>query len=90
MILYPKSYISNDLIPIWEREKVEREEITTLSRVSKNGRSLKTTVPMSIVKHLKLIEKDKLKWEISPKGNDFLITVEPLKKRYRREREKED
>lgn len=61
---------------------MEREEITVLSRVSKNGRSLKTTVPMSIVKHLKLREKDKMKWEIRPKANEFLIIVEPFEKRY--------
>jgi len=65
---------------------VEREEITVLSHVSKNGRSLKTTVPMSIVKHLKLREKDKLKWELKPRENDFLIVVEPLEKRYRNDK----
>jgi antitoxin component of MazEF toxin-antitoxin module len=62
---------------------VEREDITTLSLVSpKKGGSLKTTVPMSIVKHLKLREKDKIKWELTPKGNEFLVTVQPLEKRY--------
>lgn len=63
---------------------MEREEITVLFLASKNGRSLRTTVPMSIVKHLKLKEKDKLRWEIRPRENDFLIIVEPLEKRYRK------
>ena len=45
-----------------------------------------TTVPMSIVKHLKLREKDKLKWELKPRENDFLIIVEPLEKRYRNDK----
>ena len=58
---------------------MEREEITVLSRASKKGRSLKTTVPMSIVKHFKLKEKDRLKWEIRAENNDLLIIVKPLK-----------
>jgi antitoxin component of MazEF toxin-antitoxin module len=64
----------------WEG-KVEREEITILSLASSKGRSLRTTVPMSIVKHLKLKEKDKLKWEIKPKDNEFLIIVRPLRRK---------
>lgn len=68
---------------------MEREEITVLYLASKKGKSLKTTVPMSIVKHLKLREKDKLKWEIKPKHNDFIIIVEPLEKRYLQDRKGE-
>lgn len=63
---------------------MEQEEITVLSRASPKGNSLRTTFPMSFVKHLKLREKDRLRWELIPKENDFLITVEPLKKRYRK------
>jgi hypothetical protein len=44
---------------------------------------------MSIVKHLKLREKDGLRWEVVPKENDFLIVVEPLEKRYLKERKVE-
>lgn len=68
----------------FRERKVEREEITVLYLASKKGRSLRTTVPISIVKHLKLREKDKLKWELKPRENDFLIIVEPLEKRYRK------
>jgi antitoxin component of MazEF toxin-antitoxin module len=64
---------------------MEREEITTLSLASPNGRSLRTTVPMSIVKHLKLKEKDKLKWEIEPKNNEFLIIVRTLKRKHEKD-----
>lgn len=35
---------------------------------------------MSIVKHFKLKEKDRLKWEIRAENNDLLIIVKPLKK----------
>jgi len=66
-------------------ETVEREEITVLSRASSKGNSLKTTVPMSIVKHLKLKEKDRLKWEIKPKDNEFLVIVIPLRKSRRKD-----
>jgi hypothetical protein len=62
----------------------EREDITTLSPASPNGHSLRTTVPMSIVKHLKLRNKDKLKWEIKPVSNRFVIMVEPLERRYQK------
>ena len=65
---------------------MEREEITVLSRASSKGNSLRTTVPISIVKHLKLREKDRVRWEIRPRENDFLIIVEPLEKRYRKKK----
>lgn len=58
---------------------MEREEITVLSRATSKGNSLRTTVPMSIVKHFKLKEKDKLKWEIRAEDNDLLIILKPLK-----------
>jgi len=59
---------------------VEREEITVLSLASPNGRSLRTTVPMSIVKHFKLKEKDRLKWEIYAENSKLLILLKPLKR----------
>jgi hypothetical protein len=42
---------------------------------------------MSIVKHLKLKEKDKLKWELKPKDNEFLIIVKPLVKSLEKDEE---
>lgn len=59
---------------------MEREEITILSPASERGRSLRTTVPMSIVKHFRLKEKDELKWEIRAENNNLLIVVRPIKK----------
>ena len=74
-----KTYILCETMWTWEG-KVEREEITVLSLASGRGRSLRTTVPMSIVKHFRLKEKDKLKWEIRAENNNLLIVVRPMKK----------
>jgi hypothetical protein len=60
---------------------LEPEETSTLSRVSENSLSLKTTVPISIVKLFKLKDKDKLRWEIRAENNNLLIIVSPAKKR---------
>jgi len=54
------------------------EEITTLTAASSKSKSLRTTVPMSIVKLLNLQEGDKIKWEIQPKDNKFLVIVSRL------------
>lgn len=63
---------------VWEVE-VEREETTVLTLASKKGRSLKTTVPMSIVKMLKLKEGDKVRWEIRAENNRLIVLMEPLR-----------
>lgn len=57
---------------------MERDEITVLSLASKNGRSLKTTFPMGIVKLLKLKEGDKIRWEIKAENDRIIVLVEPL------------
>jgi hypothetical protein len=59
---------------------VEAEEITVISNTSGKGRSLKTTVPMSIVKLFKLRAKDNLKWEIRAEDSALLITITPIRK----------
>jgi hypothetical protein len=59
---------------------VEREEITVLSLASPKGRSLRTTVPMSIVKMLKLKEGDRMRWGIKAKNSKIIVLVEPLPK----------
>jgi len=64
---------------------MEREEITVLSRASPKGNSLRTTVPMSIVKHFKLKDKDRLRGEIRAKDNNLLIIVKPLTNDVRRD-----
>jgi antitoxin component of MazEF toxin-antitoxin module len=57
---------------------LEREEVTVLYPASKNGRSLKTTFPMSIVKLLRLKEGDKIRWGIKATDNKIIVIVEPL------------
>jgi hypothetical protein len=62
--------------------ETERENITVLTIASPNSRSFRTTVPMGIVKLLKLRNKDKIKWDAKPENNRFLIIIEPIEKRY--------
>lgn len=60
----------------------ESDCVTSLTTASPNSRSLKTTVPISIVRLLKLRDKDKIKWNVKPENNRFLITIEPIEERY--------
>jgi hypothetical protein len=62
--------------------ETKQENITVLTPASPNSRSLKTTVPMGLVKLLKLREKDRIKWDIKPENNRFLIIIEPIEKQY--------
>ena len=54
-------------------------EITTLSVATSGKESLRTTVPMSIIKHFKLKASDKLDWDFEARNNDLIIVVRPLK-----------
>ena len=54
-------------------------EITTLARATTGKDSLRTTVPMSILKHFKLEAGDKLDWDFEARNNELIITVRPLK-----------
>jgi len=54
-------------------------EITTLTIATTGRESLRTTVPMSILKHFKLEAGDKLDWDFEARNNELLITVRPLK-----------
>ena len=55
-------------------------EKTTLTRASPKTESLRTTVPMSIVKQFGLNEKDELYWKLDIENNNFVIKVKPNKK----------
>jgi bifunctional DNA-binding transcriptional regulator/antitoxin component of YhaV-PrlF toxin-antitoxin module len=55
-------------------------EVTVLTKATSKSRSLRTTVPMGIVKQFNLSEGDKLSWEIRAEGGDLIIVVTPLKK----------
>ncbi len=56
-----------------------RGEITSLTRASGKGESLRTTVPMSIVRQLDLKEGDKIRWEFRSNGNELEIVVSPVR-----------
>jgi len=54
-------------------------EITTLSAATTGKDSLRTTVPISIVKHFKLKTGGKLDWDFEARNNELIIVVRPLK-----------
>lgn len=54
-------------------------EITTLSVATSGKESLRTTVPMSIVKHFKLSAGDKLDWDFEVKDGEIVLIVKPAK-----------
>jgi len=55
-------------------------EKTTLTRASPKTESLRTTVPMSIVKQFGLKEGDELYWKLDIEDNNFVIKAKPNKK----------
>jgi len=56
-------------------------EITILTKATLRSKSLRTTVPIGIVKQFELSEGDKLLWEIKADGGQLIIVVKPLKER---------
>ena len=54
-------------------------EITNLARATTGKESLRTTVPMSILKHFKLEAGDKLDWDFEARNNELIIIVRPVK-----------
>lgn len=56
-----------------------RGEITTLTKASNKGDSLRTTVPMSIVRQFGLEEGSKIQWEFRSNGKEIEIIVSPVK-----------
>ena len=56
-------------------------EITYLNKAASKGESLRTTVPMSIVKQFGLTEDDKLDWMIKAEDNELIIHNRPIKNR---------
>lgn len=55
-------------------------QITSLNRANKNSRSLRTTVPSSIIKQFDLNEGDKLRWKLEAiKKNEIIVRLEPVK-----------
>jgi len=54
-------------------------QITVLTKATSKSKSLRTTIPMGIVKQFNLSEGDKLNWEIRAEGGELIIVVKPLK-----------
>jgi bifunctional DNA-binding transcriptional regulator/antitoxin component of YhaV-PrlF toxin-antitoxin module len=54
-------------------------ETTTLTPAKTNSTSLRTTVPMSIVRQFNLKPKDKLNWKFEAKDGNMIIVVRPIK-----------
>jgi hypothetical protein len=55
-------------------------EITTVSKASSNFASLRTVIPMSIIKQWKLKEGDKIDWEWEILKGEMVLVVKKLKK----------
>jgi bifunctional DNA-binding transcriptional regulator/antitoxin component of YhaV-PrlF toxin-antitoxin module len=54
-------------------------EITYLTKAASKSQSLRTTVPMSIVKQFGLTDQDKLDWMLKAEGGELIIIIRPLK-----------
>jgi len=54
-------------------------EITILTKATTKSKSLRTTIPMGIVKQFNLSKGDKLNWEIRAQGGELIIVVKPLR-----------
>ena len=54
-------------------------ETSTLTLATTGKESLRTTVPMSIIRHFKLGAGDKLDWDFEVKDGKIVITVRPIK-----------
>ena len=54
-------------------------QITTLTKANKISQSLRTTVPMGVIKQFWLKEGDKLLWRLDVKDNKIVIIIEPVK-----------
>jgi bifunctional DNA-binding transcriptional regulator/antitoxin component of YhaV-PrlF toxin-antitoxin module len=54
-------------------------ETTVLTKAATRSRSLRTTIPIGIVRQFNLLEGDRLSWEIRAEGGELVIVVRPLK-----------
>jgi antitoxin component of MazEF toxin-antitoxin module len=54
-------------------------ETTILTLATTKRASLRSTVPMSVVKQFGLKAGDKLDWHLEVKNNEIIIVVKPIK-----------
>jgi bifunctional DNA-binding transcriptional regulator/antitoxin component of YhaV-PrlF toxin-antitoxin module len=52
-------------------------ETSTLTTATTGKDSLRTTVPMSIIKHYNLKAGDKLEWNFEARNNELILIVKP-------------
>ena len=57
----------------------EMEEITIITKATSKGKSLRTTIPIGIVKQFNLSKDDKLNWEIRAESGELIIMIRPFK-----------
>ncbi len=54
-------------------------ELTVLANATSKSHSLRTTVPIGIIRQLGLKEGDKLLWELRPESNQLVVVVSPVR-----------
>jgi len=60
-------------------DKNDVGETTTLTPATTKSMSMRTTVPMSIIKQFNLQAGDKLSWKLKVENGELVISVRPLK-----------
>ena len=61
-------------------------EVTTIAKASSNYASLRTVVPMPIVRQWGLKEGDKLDWSWEVRNNEMLVVIRKVEQRQKRHR----
>ncbi|MGC9068680.1 MAG: AbrB/MazE/SpoVT family DNA-binding domain-containing protein [Thermoprotei archaeon] len=62
-------------------------EVTILNKATAKSKSLRTTIPIGIVKQFNLSVRDKLNWEIRADDGELIIVVKPVKEHERYEKD---
>jgi len=66
-------------IVIYKLHKYRYMEITSVNTATTVSKSLRTTVPNSIVRQFGLKDKDRLEWELKSENDEFYIELRPFK-----------
>lgn len=69
------------ILPIFMARGRKMGEVTVLTTATSKSKSLRTTIPVGIVRHFNLLKDDKLRWEIRAEGGELIIVVKPLKQK---------
>jgi hypothetical protein len=60
------------------RIKSEKGEVTIIASATPKSQSLRTTIPLGIVRQFGLKEKQRLNWTIKISDNEMVIVVKPV------------